>query len=84
VKGYSTMKLKGYRLRLKYGYFTIFFENEGIHREDGGPAVINEDGYRAWLKSGVYHRVEGPAAIESNGAEFYYVDGEFKRVEGAT
>lgn len=48
-----------------------------LHRDDGGPAVINNLlGYFEWWRYGQRHREDGPAIIESdNGVIRWYLRG---------
>ena len=50
------------------------YKNGQLHRDDG-PAVIDEDGYKAWFKNGNLHRVDGPAIIYTNGDKSWYKNG---------
>ena len=48
------------------GEIAYYIKNTDIlHREDG-PAVEDEDGYKAWWIDGKRHRVDGPAGIYKN------------------
>jgi len=51
------------------------------HREDG-PAVIWEDGTKAWFVNGVQHREDGPALEFANGSKEWYADGKLHRIDG--
>lgn len=55
---------------------TVWLKNGKIHRDDGGPAVYNKNGYKAWYKDGELHRQDGPAKIFSDGSESYYLNGK--------
>jgi hypothetical protein len=45
-----------------------------FHREDG-PAVIYDNGYKAWWKHGKIHREDGPAIECLDGRKEYYLNG---------
>ena len=46
-----------------------------LHREDG-PAIIWQDGTKAWYIDGEKHREDGPAIEWSNGKKEWYLYGE--------
>lgn len=62
-------------------YRKLFFMRGELHREDG-PAVIREDGTKAWYQNGKSHRVNGPAVIREDGAKFWYINGKYHRKDG--
>ena len=79
---YTTVGFKGDRMYFKDP------EKIYLHREDG-PAIVFENGDKAWYidgkihrdggqeyyKEGALHRVDGPAKIFENGTQAWYLDG---------
>ena len=57
------------------------YKNDELHRDDG-PAIIDNDGYKAWYKNGEFHRDDGPAVINSNGSKVWYKNGRPHRDDG--
>jgi hypothetical protein len=53
----------------------VFFDEEGKEHNDHGPAIIYEDGTKAWMKHGVLHRDDGPALITPKGDMMWFYDG---------
>jgi hypothetical protein len=53
----------------------IEYKNEHglLHREDG-PAIVWNDGTKAWFINGEYHREDGPAIEWSDGSKFWYLN----------
>jgi hypothetical protein len=58
-----------------------WYLHDKLHRDDGGPAVINSDGSTEWWINGERHRTDGPALINSKGSHWYF-NGERHRVGG--
>lgn len=55
--------------KIEYSNAAGFF-----HREDG-PALICNDGYKAWFINGQFHREDGPAIERANGDNSWYLNG---------
>ena len=56
---------------------TIVYRDQSgsIHRRYG-PAVIQTNGYMAWVQHNRYHREDGPAIIyQHNGRQSFYLNG---------
>ena len=52
-----------------------------LHKEDG-PAMIWEDGTKAWYRDGVLHREDGPAVEYADGNRSWYHHGKLHRAGG--
>jgi fido (protein-threonine AMPylation protein) len=59
---------KARRYKTKFGWRWRL--NGEYHREDG-PAIENNNGYKAWYINGKFHRVDGPAIIFLNSLHWY-------------
>jgi hypothetical protein len=55
------------------------YVDRNTHREDG-PAIIWDDGGRAWWLNGKCHRTDGPA-IEDNGSASWWFEGHWYSFE---
>jgi len=53
---------------------TTWYLNGERHREDG-PAVEDDEGYKAWYLNGKRHRTDGPAYEETDGYKEWYLNG---------
>lgn len=58
-----------------------WFDKNGYHHREDGPAKINEDG-EEWWWHGYLHREGGPAKISSRGNNFWYKKGALHREDG--
>lgn len=56
-----------------YTYYTI---KGKVHRNADLPAIVSEDGYKAWYKNGMLHRIGKPAIIYPSGTEEYFKNGK--------
>lgn len=52
-----------------------------LHKEDG-PAMIWDDGTKAWYVNGQLHREDGPAVEYADGSRSWYFNGKLHRVGG--
>ena len=71
------MKLKELGQIRRYPKKTVRFENKKstIHRDDGGPAILCSDGYKAWVVNGKRHRDGDKPAIEDKYGKEWWVNG---------
>lgn len=70
---------------MKQGWITNLdchkhYVNDIIHN-DTGPAIIWEDGSKAWFKHGVMHRLDGPA-FDGNACKEWQLNGLTHREDG--
>jgi len=56
-------------------------EDGKLHREDG-PAMVYENGTKAWFINGQLHRTDGPAIEYADGAKYWYQSGKLHRKDG--
>lgn len=63
----------------------LFWTNDDgkLHRESGEPAIIYDNGTKAWYENGFLHRLDGPAielnmvmVASSNDTKKYYIKGK--------
>ena len=59
------------------GDIIYFKKNTNIIHNSYGPALIREDGYKAYYINNEWHRLDGPAIIFSSGEERYYINDEY-------
>ena len=49
-----------------------WYDEQGRHHNDEGPAVRLADGTKYWFIHGKLHRIDGPAIICPDGLKLYY------------
>lgn len=52
-----------------------WYNADGQHHRDGGPAIIWADGDQLWLLNGYLHRADGPAMMWPSGGIAWYLNG---------
>lgn len=53
-----------------------------LHRADGGPALLDENGNQGWYRHGDLHREDGPAVVYADGMQAWYQHDRRHRDDG--
>ena len=53
---------------------TTFNDDGYIHSFNDEPAIIYEDGFKAWFVNDKKHRINGPAQVDEERIETYYLN----------
>ena len=70
-------------MRIVDEYGTIsYYNDEGLHHREDGPAFECLNGTKGWYINGKLHRLNGPAIEYSNGYKSWYIDGKRHREDG--
>jgi len=67
--------MKEYIVRV-YKDRTEWFNKEGKHHREDGPAIEYNNGYKVWYLNGKHHRENGPAVEYVNGEKFWFLNGK--------
>lgn len=59
-----------------------WFNEQGQHHREDGPAVIRKNGDQEWFMHGDHHREDGPAVECANGTKCWYQQGQRHRMDG--
>jgi hypothetical protein len=74
--------MKTYKVTVD-GYKTIRWYNEqGKHHREGGPAIEWANGAKSWWINGECHREDGPACEWADGDKSWYINGQLHREDG--
>lgn len=68
----------------KYGnfFYTKTSDPQSSLHKENGPAIIYNDGKKAWYINGLLHRENGPAIEYANGTKEWYFQGKLHRENG--
>ena len=61
---------------------TEWFNLNGEHHREDGPAVEYTNGDKYWFINGKLHRGDGPATEFANGDKYWYINGQYHRETG--
>lgn len=61
---------------------TVYYNEEGYHHREDGPAIEWKDGDKEWWFKGKRHREDGPAVERTNGQKEWWIIGKLHREGG--
>ena len=59
-----------------------YYNDEGKHHREDGPAIEFLNGAKYWYINGQYHREDGPAIEGFNGYKCWCINGKYHREDG--